>query len=131
VHEEYPDEHRLRGRCHAPELGLASAILGSTVLLLSPMVAVLATLLWANADRTPSVVQLHAWLTRLAVGIPILLVFLGAWLGIASQRRAMRESGSAAIPLAGLSLNITAFGAWILASIALLNTTESMLKQLR
>ena len=116
-----------RVNCCAAESGLASCLVGSTVLLLAAMIAILATLMWAHADRSPATVLLHAWIARLAVGIPFLLVALGTWCGIGALRNSIRRRLSPALPLAGLSLNIAAMGSWILSSIALLNTTESLL----
>jgi hypothetical protein len=111
----------------AAELGLASALIGATVFLAAPLVAILAAQIWAHADRTPAAAALHAWLARFAVAVPILLVGFGAWMGIAGLRQAWRDGRSAALPLAGLLLNVSACCGWALAGIGLLNTTESML----
>jgi hypothetical protein len=109
------------------ECGLASALLGATVFLASPVVAILAAQLWAHGDRTPNVILLHAWLARAAVSVPILLILTGLWFGASGIHQARRAGASAALPVAGLLLNVMALCAWVLAGIALLNTTESML----
>ena len=128
---ERPESVESRIRCRAAESGLASSLIGSTVLLLAAMIAILAAQLWAHADRSPSNVLFQAWIACLAVGIPFLLVALGGWLGIDGLRIAARVRCSLALPMAGLSLNVAALGGWLLASLALLNTTESMVNQLR
>ena len=115
----------------AAELGLASLVIGACVFLAAPVLAILAAQIWAHADRTPSVVLLHAWLARIAVCVPMIMVFVGGWLGVLGLRRASREGSSAGLPLAGLFLNVSAMCGWALASIGLLNTTESMLRLLR
>lgn len=113
------------GRC--AEYGLASALLGATVFLASPTVAILAALVWAHGDRSPNVILLHAWLARVAVCVPVLLVVAGLWLGVAGIRLANRSEESAALPIAGLLLNVVGLCGWLCASIGLLNTTESLL----
>jgi hypothetical protein len=111
----------------AAEFGLASVVVGAVVFLAAPMVAILAAQLWAHGDRSPPVLVLHAWLARVAVGVPVFLVLGGLWLGAAGLRRAAKSRGAAALPVAGLLLNGAALVGWTLASIGLLNTTESML----
>ena len=128
---EPDDSHPIRIRLSSAEAGLASSLIGSTVLILASIVAILATQLWAHADRSPATVLLHAWIARLAVGIPFLLIALGVWYGIDGLRNATRERRSHALSMVGLCLNVAAMGGWILASIALLNTTESMLSRSR
>lgn len=115
----------------AAELGLASLLIGAPVLVSAPIVTILAAQIWAHGFRAPHVVLLHAWLARIAVSIPILLVLFGGWLGAAGNRHAMRAGCCAWLPRAGVVLNLAAFGAWVLASIALLNTTESLLLLVR
>jgi hypothetical protein len=111
----------------AAEKGLASALLGATVFLASPMIAILAAQVWAHGNRTPDVVLLHAWLARVAFGVPFFLVASGVWLGADGVRHARRTGQSCALPIAGLLLNAAGMCGWILAGIGLLNTTESML----
>jgi hypothetical protein len=98
------------------------------VFLASPVVAILATQVWAFADRTPNVVLLHAWLARFAVGIPVLLATGGLWMGAAGYRDARRAGQPAPLAVAGLLLSGVGLCGWVLAGIVLLNTTESMLQ---
>lgn len=113
------------GRC--AEYGLASALLGATVFLASPMLAILAAQVWAHGDRSPNVILLHAWLARVAVGLPVLLVVAGLWLGVAGIRQGRRSGQSTVLPLSGVLLNAVGLCGWVLAGIGLLNTTESLL----
>lgn len=113
------------------ELGLGSAMIGATVFITAPLVAILASQIWAHGDRTPSVVLLHAWLARIAVIVPILLVSFGGRLAIGGLRKASGSGCSRCLPMCGLLLNLSALFVWILAAIALLNTTESMLSLAR
>jgi hypothetical protein len=124
-------ETRLIVTATAAQMGLASSLIGATVFLAAPAVAILAAQIWAHGDRTPGSVLLHAWLARIAVCIPILLVLTGAGLGIVGMRRAFRENGPVALPLAGIALNAAGLGGWMLAAIGLLNVTESLLSLIR
>jgi hypothetical protein len=120
---------RARGcRSTVAESGLASILIGATVFLASPVMAILAAQIWAHADRTPSVVLLHAWLARLSIGPPILLVVFGIQQAIVGMGQASNVGCSRSLPLGGLLMNILALFSWLLAGIGLLNTTESMLR---
>ncbi|VTR97481.1 unnamed protein product [Tuwongella immobilis] len=111
--------------------GLASSLVGATLFLASPLIAILAPLVWAHGDHTPGVVLIHAWLARIAVGLPIVLVITGFSFGIRGWIRAKTNGMSTALPIVGVLLNIAGTLGWILASIALLTTTESMLRVFR
>lgn len=123
-----PTEGTSACRSTVAESGLASMLIGATVFLASPVMAILAAQIWAHADRTPSVVLLHAWLARLSVCLPIVLVIFGIQQAFVGLRQASNLRCSRSLPLAGLLLNILAFCSWTLAGIALLNTTESILR---
>lgn len=112
----------------AAQMGLASSLIGIAVFLAAPAVAIMAAQIWAHGDRGRGGVLLHAWLARIAVCIPIVMVFFGVYLGVAGMRQALRERSSVALPLSGLVLSASGFGGWILAAIGLLNVTESMLR---
>jgi hypothetical protein len=125
------EERRTERSAGASDCGLASAIIGATVFLASPLVAILAAQIWAHGDRASSVVELHAWLARIAVGIPYFLIVAGLWFGLSGLRHTGRERTASALPVAGLLLNVVALCGWTLAGIGLLNTTESMLELAR
>lgn len=125
---ESPLESASGCRSTAAESGLASILIGATVFLASPVMAILAAQIWAYADRTPSVVLLHAWLARLSFAPPILLIVFGIQQAVAGMGQASNLGISRSLPLGGLLMNIVALCSWLLAGIGLLNTTESMLR---
>jgi heme/copper-type cytochrome/quinol oxidase subunit 3 len=110
------------------DFGLASLIMAAALLIIAPLAMILAVQIWKYADRTPGVVVLHAWLAR--IGCAVILAVGGAsvWLGVAGVRHAKRERVAAILPLAGVVLGIVALLAWVIASIAVLNTTESLVR---
>lgn len=111
--------------------GLASALVGATVFLASPIIAILAVQVWAHGDRSRGVVEMHAWLARIAVGLPTLLIVAGLWYATIAGQQTKTGYLSRALPVIGVLLNISGLMAWIIAAYALLNTTESMLRMAR
>jgi hypothetical protein len=131
MHHDEPIETQIDLFASTAQLGLASSLIGIAVFIAAPLVAIMAAQIWAHGDRALPVALLHAWLARIAVCIPVVLVLLGTYLGIKGLRRAFRENGSTALPLAGLVLNGCAGAGWSLAAIGLLNVTESILRLAR
>ena len=109
------------------ELGLASFLMGALLFLASPITAVLAVLVWRFADTGPQVVLLHAWLARLGVLIGVLVGLASIMSGLRAMRFARQRRQPAGMVAAGLFLALLGSGAWAVASIALRNTTESLL----
>lgn len=102
--------------------------MAAALLVTAPLAMILAVQIWKFGDRTQGVVILHAWLAR--IGCAAILAVGGAsvWLGFAGVRHAKRERATAILPLAGIFLGIVAVLAWVIASIAVLNTTESLVR---
>lgn len=111
------------------DLGLASLIMAGTVLIVAPIAILLAVQIWAHADRTPGIVLIHAWLARIGCLIVFFVGSASLVLGLSGLRCARRERVSAILPLAGIFLGIVATIAWVIAAIAVLNTTESLMLQ--
>ncbi len=112
----------------AAELGIASLLLGAVLFLAAPIVLILAVLVWEFACTLPDVVLLHAWLARAGVAVGSLVGIAGIAFAVTGLRAAKRQSRPAGIALAGLLMGIAATAAWTIASIGLLNTTESLLR---
>lgn len=116
-----------RGR-EAAELGLASLIMGAVLFLAAPMTTVLAVLVWRFASELPNAVLLHAWLARTGVTLGLFVGITSVVFGFLGLRNAKRQGQPAGLARAGLLLGLAANAAWVLASIGLLNTTESLLR---
>lgn len=101
--------------------------MAGTVLIIAPIAIHLAVQIWANADRTPRIVVIHAWLARIGCLIVLIVGLASVGLGFLGLRCARREHIATTLPLAGLFLGIVATIAWVVAAIAVLNTTESLL----
>lgn len=112
----------------AAELGLAALIMGAVLLVAAPMTMVLAVLVWQFACQLPNVVVLHAWLARAGVVIGLLVGIGSIAFSISALRAARHQRRSVGMALAGLLLDLAASAAWVIASIGLLNTTESLLQ---
>lgn len=121
-----PKEPRLLSYSQSGESGLASTLLGAAVFLASPIAAILAAQIWAHGHRNPDVVLLHAWLIRVGVGVPLVLLAGGFWLGCTGIRQSKQEGHYPALAVAGLLLNSAGLCGWVTAGFGLLNTTESM-----
>jgi ABC-type phosphate transport system permease subunit len=102
--------------------------MGTALLLAAPATMVLAVLVWRFADEGPGVVLLHAWLARAGVLIGLLVGMASIVFGVWGLRSAKRQCQHAGLALAGLLLGLAASAAWLIASIGLLNTTESLLR---
>ncbi|HEY2880824.1 MAG TPA: hypothetical protein VGJ15_00270 [Pirellulales bacterium] len=112
----------------AAEWGLAALVIGLAISLAAPVVAVLATEVWAYANRDPNIVLLHAWLARLAVAMGMLLsLFAIAW-GVKGMLIVENDRPTSGLAVGGLVLSSVAMVAWIIASVELLSTTESLLR---
>ncbi len=111
---------------HAPQFGLASLVLGAVVFLTSPIVMVLASLIYQSSPGSNLVCEIRAWLARVGVAGPFLIALFGAWLGLRGWQRHKAEGSSYALPAAGLALCAFAFLEWGVACYAVLWTVESM-----
>lgn len=111
---------------HAPQLGLASLVLGAVVFLAAPITLVLVTQIYANGRSAPTDAEIRAWLARVGVAGPFLIALFGAWLGVRGVQRYRAEGSSYALPLAGLVLSAVAVLEWGVACFAVLWTVESM-----
>jgi hypothetical protein len=120
-------DSRLPSDCRVTELGIASLIMSAALFLASPRTMVLAALVWRFADTNPGVVLLHAWMARAGVLVGSLVGFASIAFGVQGIVLARRQRRFSATALAGLLLALAASAAWLLASIGLLNTTESLL----
>ena len=114
-------------RKNATEWGIASLVFGAVLFLAAPITLLVSVDVWAQADRTPGVVLLHAWLARIAVSLVLLTGAIGVGCGIAGVRTRTHQSGTSRLAVAGLMLSVIAFTIWLITSICLLNTTESLL----
>ena len=101
--------------------------MAGTVLIIAPIAIHLAVQIWAHADRTPRIVVIHAWLARIGCLTVLIVGLASVGLGFLGLRCARREHIVPILPLAGLFLGIVATIAWVVAAIAVLNTTESLL----
>lgn len=124
---EHSDSDVGRGR-NAAELGMASLIMGAVLFLAAPMTMVLAVLVWRFACEPPNVVLLHAWLARAGVVIGLTVGLASIAFGAGGLRAAKHSHQPRGIAMAGLLLGLAASAAWVIASIGLLNTTESLLQ---
>jgi hypothetical protein len=95
--------------------------------LAAPTTMLLSAQVWAFANRTPGVVLLHAWLARIGVLLALLMGGLSAGFGIAGIRARPRNAGTSRLAIAGLLVSAIAIAVWLITSVCLLNTTESLL----
>jgi FtsH-binding integral membrane protein len=98
------------------------------LVLAAPITLILAVQVWHFADQTPAVVVLHAWLARAGVSIAALTGLTSLVFGVRSVRSAKSSRDSTGLGWAGLLLSLAALGLWVMTAIALLNTTESLLR---
>jgi hypothetical protein len=88
--------------------------------------------LWAFSDKTPNVILLHAWLARLGVIITSIVGLMSVRLGWSTTADSRRRSGKpSGLAFGGLLLSSAAFLLWEIAGLGLLNTTESLLLNIR
>lgn len=113
---------------HPLQLGLASLILGGVLFLAAPMTATVAAVVWRFADTTASVVLLHAWLARAATLIGLVVGIASLSFGLSGIWSARQQTQRATLAWAGVLLGAAATLVWLIASIGLLNTTESLLR---
>jgi hypothetical protein len=78
----------------------------------APMVSVIGMLLLNSPAKGKVLTAAIELVPLYGTTVPILLILLGAFLGVLGIRRARREGGSIALPLAGLLLNLTALLLW-------------------
>jgi hypothetical protein len=107
--------------------GLVSLIFGDTMLMAAPTTLVLAAQIWAHADKTPAVIELHAWFARFGSALAIFSSAAGIFFGVKGYRAARVDEQPLILSAGGLILSSVATLAWLMTSCALLNTTESML----
>src|SRR5262249_44716402 len=107
----------------------ASLIIGAALLVAAPIVLVLAAEIWAHADRTPHIIVLHAWLARIGVLTGLLSCVATIGMAIKGHRLASRDGQLSGLARGALLVSGVSFVAWIIASVGLLNTTESLLRQ--
>jgi hypothetical protein len=96
----------------APEQGLASLFIGAVMFITAPMVGTIGMLILAMPARGKLLASATELLPLLGTTLPILLMLFGSFFGLVGVRRARREGGSVALPLAGLLLNLVAFVLW-------------------
>ena len=111
------------------EWSLASRIIGAALLVAAPTVLVLAAEIWAHADRTPHIIVFHAWLARIGVLTALLACIATIGMAIKGERLASRDGQISGLARGALIVSGASFVAWVIASVGLLNTTESLLRQ--
>jgi hypothetical protein len=110
------------------EWGIVSLVVGASLFLTAPMTLQLSVLVWAFSDHAPVTVLLHAWLARIGIVIVLLTAVSGVVFAAKAIRLRWRYRQPLGFAIAGLVLNLAASGLWVITSIALLNTTESLLR---
>lgn len=108
--------------------GVAAFAIGGLLFVSAPLTAILATLVWAHAETSTEVVVMHAWMARGSVAVVSLIGLQGITAGIRSLR--YRDADRRRLALAGLGFSLSVGGLllWSMAALALLNTTESLLR---
>jgi hypothetical protein len=106
---------------------IGALVIGVVMLLAAPITCILSAEIWAHADRSPNTVILFAWLARAAVCIAALTLGLGLVFGRNALRFANAYRRPTGLAVAGLYLSAVASILWVITSIALLSTTESLL----
>lgn len=114
--------------CRDVQFAISSLAFGAVMVLAAPITCVLSAQIWAHADRTSQIVLTFAWLARISVGFAALAVGLGITFGAVALRHARRNFRPLGLALGSLSLNLIAAILWTLTAIALLSTTESLLR---
>ena len=110
------------------DMAIASLIMAATLIVASPLALILAVQVWKFADQSPNVVLLHAWLARFGCSAIMIVSVVSLWTGLASIRRAKIEGAARTLPNAGEFLSLVALCLWIVTTIGVLNTTESLLR---
>jgi hypothetical protein len=112
------------------EWGLAALGIGSVQVLAAPITLVLSVQLWESGQgsRDGPTHRLHAWLARVGVGIVLATAVVGVGCGIKAIRSAAARKQPAGLAVAGLWICLAASALWVITSIGLLNTTESLLR---
>lgn len=108
------------------EWSLAIVVVSATLIVIAPLILILAVLIWAHADRGSGSVLLHAWLARAGCAIAA-TCSCGNVVSAMLLRRRDSSTRNTAIDLIRIAMAVIAMLFWIIASIGLLNTTESML----
>ena len=112
----------------ASEWGLATLVMGGVLFLAAPIVMVLSAEMWVHANRSAHIVLLFAWLARLGVAAAVLCSIAAIGFGIKGIRLAKHDRQQSGLVVGGLVLSSASLIAWIIASIGLLSTTESLLR---
>ena len=108
--------------------GVAAMVVGVVLFLTAPVVLVLAVGIWEFSYRGSDVVMFHAWVARIGVALVAVLCLISIVFAVKTVRRVPSSKSSPAIPIGGLVLSISASIFWLMTAIALLNTTESMVR---
>jgi hypothetical protein len=111
----------------ASEWGLAALSIGGVLIVTAPVVLLLAVQLWEFGDRGSCTVHLHAWLARISVAVALATAMAGVCFGTRAVHYAATRNQPAGLAVAGLWLSVMALVLWVITSVALLNTTESLL----
>lgn len=108
--------------------GVAAFAIGGLLVVSAPLTVILATLVWAHAETSTEVVMLHAWLARGSVAIVSLIGLQGVAAGVRALRYRDADRRRLAWARFGFTLSVGGLLLWSMAAIALLNTTESLLR---
>jgi hypothetical protein len=76
-------------RREAVELAWVAIVVGCANLVAAPLVLCLSALVWQFADKTPGVVEYHAWLARVGAVLFGIAALTGATSGIGAMRKAL------------------------------------------
>ncbi len=106
---------------------IGSLVIGAVMILAAPITCILSAETWAHADHSSHILKLFAWLARFSVAMTAITLCLGIVFDRRSIRFAIANRRPVGLATAGLYLNVIASWLWVIAAIALLSTTESLL----
>jgi hypothetical protein len=107
---------------------IVSLAIGGLIFIVAPLTAILAAETWVHSDKSTHVVLLHAWLARVSVAIVTVVSLSSVVLAMQAKRFTTRDHCSFIWTRAALLISIAALLLWLIAAVALLNTTESLLR---
>jgi hypothetical protein len=110
------------------EWTISALFIGGLMVLTAPLTCILSAVTWAHADHSAQIVSLFAWLARGAVAVVAVLLLAGLSFGRRAFRQAKANGRPYVLASTAFYVNIAASLLWTFTAVALLSTTESLLK---